>query len=321
MNLSSTDRKLLYLLDLNARQPLSQLAKHLHTSKQVIKYHIETLQKQNIIQGFYTDINPSKLGLTIYLVYLNFHHLPPQKEKQLIAHLAKQKHLGVNVSINGKWDYCFGLWAHNIIEFQTRLKEIIKDYEQYIKHKTIMIETDFHYFKPKFLTSSTHTPQITMHGTEKEIEIDQTDQTILRSLSQNARISLVELGQQVHLTPNAVKSRIKQLEKNHIILGYRVMINYPQLDYLHYRIFINCQNLTQDKEKSIIQFLKQHPSIVSVTKTIGYCDLECRSIVKTIHEYYQLIESLKNHFPETITTTESILYYKFHQALNYFPIE
>ena len=319
--LSKTDAKLLYLLDLDARIPLTKLAKQLHTSKQVVKYHIETLQKQQIIQGFYTDINPSKLGLTIYLVYLNFQNLSPNKEKQFISHLAAQKHVGVNVSINGKWDFCLGLWAHNIFQFQTRLTQILQDYEQYIKQKTIMIETNFHYFKPKFLTNQTHTSHVTMHSSDHPIEIDHTDQTILQLLSQNSRASLVEIGQQVNLTPNAVKSRIKQLEKDHIILSYRVMINYQKLNLLHYRIFLHTQNLTQDKEKSIIQFLKQHPSVISVTKTIGYCDIECRAIVQTIHDYYQLIEELKNQFPSIIKEHESILYYKFHQVLNYFPQE
>jgi hypothetical protein len=41
-------------------------------------------------------------------------------------------------------------------------------------------------------------------------------------------------------------------------------------------------------------------------------------VVKDIQEFYQLIEKLRQAFPE-IHDYESILYYKFHQALNYFP--
>ena len=73
MELDIRDRKLLYSMDFYARQPLSQIARSLRISKQALTYRLERLEKENIIQGYYCDINPSKIGLTIYLVYFKFH--------------------------------------------------------------------------------------------------------------------------------------------------------------------------------------------------------------------------------------------------------
>ncbi|MFC1801411.1 Lrp/AsnC family transcriptional regulator [Nanoarchaeota archaeon] len=319
VELDVKDKKLIYTLDFEARMPLTQLAKKLNISKQVAKYRLENLQKRNIIQGFYADINASKLGLAIYLVYFKFHHLTPDLEKQFIDHISKQNQVGVNVSINGKWDYCIGIWAESIIHFKKYYQKTMKDYEKYVKNKTVMIETDFYYFKPKQILQKKEDEQIIMTGELEQYQLDNVDEKILIELSKNCRISLVDLGKLTKLTPNGVKSRIKNLEKNKVILGYRVMINYPLLNFLHYRAFLHLENTTEEKEKKIIQFLKQKKSVVSATKTISYCELEFRAVVKDVHEFYVVMEELRNNFPDLIKDHESILYYKFHEALNYFP--
>jgi len=319
LNLSLKDQKLIYYLDFEARMPLSVLAKKLALSKQVAKYRLDLLEKKKIIQGFYADINSSKLGLAIYLVYLKFHHLSPEKEKEFINHLSQQTSVGVNASLNGKWDFCVGIWAESVIHFKNYYHIIMKDYDKYIQSKTIMIETDFYYFKPRQIWDKFEQKQITMSESLDHYSLDDKDKFIVKSLSKNARISLVDLAQKIKLTPNAIKERIKRLEKQKVILGYRVMINYPELGFLHYRIFMHLENLTEEKDKSLIGFIKLQKEVVSITKTIGYCELEFRAIVKSVAEYYELMERLRKQFPDLIKEYESILYYKFHQNLNYYP--
>ncbi len=319
--LTLKDRKIIYELDFDARMSLTQLGKKVGLSKQAVKYRLENLEKRKIIQGFYADINASKAGFSIYLVYLKFHQIPSEKEKELIAHIGRQKYIGVNATIQGKWDYCIGILAESIIHFKNYYNEIMKDYEKYVKNKIIMIVTDFYYFKPKQILEKDDNEQITMTGELMHPDFDEKDKEILTFLAKDARMSLVDMSKKIDLTANAIKERIKNLEKNGVIAAYRVMINYSLLGFLHYRIFLHLDFLTRDLEKKIISFLKNQKPVISVTKTIGYCDLEFRAIVKDIHEFYVLIENLRNQFPEMIKDYESILYYKFHQNLNYFPFD
>jgi len=318
-DLDVKDRKLIYLLDFNARMPLTKIAKKLEISKQVAKYRLDSLMKRNIITGFYTDINASKLNQSIFLIYFKFQHFTPEIEKEFVSHISKQAQVGVNTSINGKWNYCIGIWAKNVIHFKRTYTSIMKKFEQYVVSKTTTIETDFYYFKPKQIWEGNSDEEIKMTGDLENYSIDKTDEIILSNLAKNARITLVELSKLTGLTANGVKERINVLKKNNVILGFRVMINYQLLGFLHYRVFLHLENLTEEKEKKIIYFLKQQKSIVSVTKTIGYCELEFRAILKNIHEYYSLMEMLRNKFQFLIKDFESILYYKFHDTLNYFP--
>ena len=314
------DRKLLSELDFDARVPLSTLGNKLGLSKQVVKYRIEKLQEQGIIKGFYTDINASKLGFEIYLVYLKFHKLSSELETKFIQHISNQNNVGVNTSLNGIWDYCIGIWAKNSIHFKKIYREIMQDYEMYVKSKTIMIETDFYYYKPRQLIESSNEVQVQMSQELEAFKLDILDEILLDELSRNARISLVKLAEKTNMTANGVRNRIKRLEKKNIILSYRVMLDYLKLGFLHHRVFLHLDNLTSKKKKEIIYFLGNQKQIISITETIGYCELEFRSITKDINEFYELIEKIKKQFSENIKEYSNILYFKFHETLNYFPI-
>ncbi|MFH1915976.1 MAG: Lrp/AsnC family transcriptional regulator [Nanoarchaeota archaeon] len=319
MRLDLKDRQLIYELDFVARMPLTKIARKLRISKQVAKYRLERLQKEGIIQGFYTDINATALGLQIYLVYLKFQHMIPLIEREFIQNMGDSEHVGVNVGITGRWDHCIGIWAKSPLTFKAAYEQVMQSYERYIKEKTVMIETAFYYCKPRQIFAGKDEPEIVMQGYEIPFSMDGESYKILSLLAGNARISLVDLAQKIPLSPAAIGKRISDLEKKRIILAYRVMIDYSLLDYYHYRVFFHLENMTKKFERMMIQFLKEQRQVVSVTQTIGYCDLECRIIVHDIKEYADFLSKVRFFFKDSLKEHEAILYTKFHHQLNYFP--
>lgn len=315
------DKKIIYTLDFDARMPLTNLARKLRISKQVAKYRIDNLTKRGIIRGFYTDINFSKIGFEVYMVYFKFHKMPTSVEENFIKHMQSQEGVGVNISINGKWDYMFDMWAESIMHFKRQYQKVMQDYEKYVKSKQVIIETDFYYFKPKQIYEHVSDEQITMTGDIEKNTIDTVDRKILIQLCKDCRTQLTGIAKAVKLTPRAVKERIKSLEKKNIILGYRVFIDYQRLGFLHYRVFLHMENHTPEVEKKLIQFLRYHKTVVSITKTIGDCELEFRPIVKNVDEFYKLMEELRNNFSDNFKDYESVIYYKMHDVWNYFPFK
>ncbi|OWZ85008.1 Lrp/AsnC family transcriptional regulator [Natranaerobius trueperi] len=59
----------------------------------------------------------------------------------------------------------------------------------------------------------------------KFTNIDEIDQKILQLLSENARMSYVEIGEKVNLSRVAVKHRIKGLEDSGVIEKYSIIVN------------------------------------------------------------------------------------------------
>ena len=61
--------------------------------------------------------------------------------------------------------------------------------------------------------------------------IDPTDRKIIGELLEDGRISLAELGRRVNLSPPAVAERVRRLEQNGVVTGYRAEIDVRKLGY------------------------------------------------------------------------------------------
>ena len=61
--------------------------------------------------------------------------------------------------------------------------------------------------------------------------LDAHDTRILAELQADARITVAELGRRVHLSQPAVAERLRKLESNGVITGYRATINLAALGY------------------------------------------------------------------------------------------
>ena len=64
------DRKILYELDLDARQSLTQIGKKVGLKKDVVSYRINRLQEEGVIQNYWTAIDTFKLGYNVFRIYI-----------------------------------------------------------------------------------------------------------------------------------------------------------------------------------------------------------------------------------------------------------
>ena len=65
----------------------------------------------------------------------------------------------------------------------------------------------------------------------EEFVSDSFDDKILAILQRNGRISMAELGRQVHLSQPAVTERVRKLEESGVITGYRAVVDLEKLGY------------------------------------------------------------------------------------------
>jgi DNA-binding Lrp family transcriptional regulator len=83
IKLSILDKKLIYALEKDAREPLSKIAKTLNESKQKTYYRLKRLERMNIILGYNAIIDVSGLGYTTYRVYLNLKNMDESRRRKL----------------------------------------------------------------------------------------------------------------------------------------------------------------------------------------------------------------------------------------------
>ncbi|MFZ5967737.1 MAG: Lrp/AsnC family transcriptional regulator [Bacillota bacterium] len=97
--------------------------------------------------------------------------------------------------------------------------------------------------------------------------LDQTDYEILEMLKKNARYQWREIGEQVHLTGQAVANRIRRMEEFGVIQGYTVKVD-PVKEGKVVTAFVTIFMKTTD-HAAFIRFVKQSPAVVEANRTSG----------------------------------------------------
>ncbi|GKV67362.1 MULTISPECIES: Lrp/AsnC family transcriptional regulator [unclassified Sporosarcina] len=99
------------------------------------------------------------------------------------------------------------------------------------------------------------------------MELDNIDLQILRLLSDNSRIQWKDLGEQIHMTGQAVGNRIKKLEENSIIKAYSLLVDETKLG-LSYTAFIIFYMKTTDHD-SFIRLMNDRKEVMEVHRVSG----------------------------------------------------
>jgi Lrp/AsnC family transcriptional regulator, leucine-responsive regulatory protein len=92
------------------------------------------------------------------------------------------------------------------------------------------------------------------------MELDHIDFQILRLLSENSRVQWKDLGEQIHMTGQAVGSRIKKLEESGIIKAYSLIVDEMKVGVI-FTAFIIVYMKTANHD-SFIRFVQDRNEVV-----------------------------------------------------------
>lgn len=320
VKLDLKDRKILLELDFNARQSNSEIAKKVGLSKQGVDYRIKNMINKGIIKGFYPVINITKLGYYYCRLFLKFQNLTKKKEEEIYTYLKSNKKINWIVKFYGTYDVIIASNVKSISEFKRIVDEFVSKFGFYIKEKKESILLDLAHFQYRFLLDKKETKEIHIKEEKESIELDELDKEILEMICQDARMPLVDVAQKVKTTTNITAYRIKKVEKNGIILGYRPDINNNMLGWTHYKILFYLMNV---KEKDMIRlrsYFKNNPNVIYIVDEVGICDMDIEAMFKSQQEFFDFIEKVKFAFPNLIKDYESFIASETLK-INYLPFD
>lgn len=295
MELNTKDKKILHELELNARQSNTSIAKTIGISKDAVGYRIKQLEKKKIIRGYRAIPNMAKMGHILYRVYFNFIDTSQDELDKIIDFLKKEKNAWWISKQDGSWEFTFAFWAKSNKEFYNFYRVFLKKFRKHIKEKLICPLINYHEFSREYLGDS-NLKKIDKNEVGEIIKLDHINFGILKELAKNARIPLIDLAQKFKLDNMAIYHRIKKLEKEKIISGYRVDIDDSVLERDFYTVEVNLSDFSKfDEIKREILSINE---TTGMTESIGGYDLEFDLKLKSSQRYYEIIDKLKNKFPE-----------------------
>lgn len=311
--LDKKDGKLLYLLDLNAREPLTSLAKKLHLSEEGLSYRLKRLQESGIIKGFHTIIDVSALGYIGGGYYIKLQHADEKKENEMLDYFREKENVFWLDSRGGEYDLGVGIWTKDIHEFHKFEEEFMEKFRPNINKTRARIFDEVKQFSRAYLcdgaTRGKNESISLWNG--KIAEYDKTDYAILKLISTNARLPTVELARRLSLTPMVVKYRIKKMETAGVIKGYKPVLDLSKLGYFWYKIDFLLSDYSMRGE--LAKFASSHPNIIYTYDAIGGVDFEIELEVSGAEQLLQIIRQMRFKFSKVIVSTDYFLWTAEHR--------
>lgn len=315
--LDKKDRKLLYELDLNSRRTLKELGKKVGLTKNSVMYRIENLKKQGIIKNFHTILDVGKLGYISFRLYLDLQNVTKKKEQEIINFLKSQRIITWIVSVDGEYDLAMLLLVKDIKELTEFWNNILEKYLNHINKRSLSVMNSSHYFSRAYLLDIKQNEYDIefISEPEKNSLIDGTDLKILEFLAPNSDLSIIKLSEKTKLNPKTIISRIKKMEKQKVILGYKAVLDLEKIGYQYYKIHFKLHNLKKDDFQRIKSYIFSHPNIIYRNEILGGDDLDIEVQLKGVTELRELLEDMKEKFGEIISDYNFLHYYKEHKFL------
>mgnify|MGYP006418137931 FL=1 len=133
------------------------------------------------------------------------------------------------------------------------------------------------------------------------MKIDLRDKKILYELDKNSRQSNVSIAKKIKTSKEVVNYHINKLVNAGYVSKFYPVINTYRLGFNVYKVYIQFQNLTKEKEKEIIQYLVDHKLIHWIALCSGRWDAIIAIWVKDAYDFTKnFYENFLNKYSEFI---------------------
>ncbi len=296
------DRKILTEIDLNSRFFVSDVARKVGLSKDVVKYRLGVLEKKGLIRGYHTIINISKLGLKHFKVAINLMDVTRKDTNDIMEFLKSHKRVFDISELDVIWDINFSVLVKTDKEFE-EFYDLFKDkFKKFIEISQIAIKTDMKLLPKKLLLAgkvkeSTKPEDIKfVHiNNDGDVNFDKTDLQIIKLMANDARATLLVLAKKLSLDSMTIKRRIDALVKSGIIAGFITDIDMRKLGVTTFAIRFILSDTTIYKQ--LEAYVMHMPECISVKKAIGGYDFYFDVEVPSYFELEDLIVKIKDKFP------------------------
>ena len=319
--LDSKDRKILYELDKNARLSNSEIGRRVRLSKEVVKYRIDRMMKSGPIIRFYTLTNYFKIGIVKYKLYLRLRDVDSEKLEEIGNYFKSRKKTEWDITCTGRWDMIIGFLVRNINEFDQEVQNMMNRFSQHIQEKAMTTTLYLAHHLREFLSdsSATEMKRIIYHTiADKPAAVDDTDLEILRIITNNGRMPVREIASKLHTTPRVVQYRMRRMEKENIILAYKVHLDPKKMGNIFCKAIIYLRPSTKERLNEFVGYCSSLPDAVWPQRVMGSWDFELDFEIESYDKFQGVIFDLKEKFSDIVQNYEFVILSKEFK-LDFFP--
>ncbi len=303
IKLGVKDWKILAELDKDCRQSDARIGKKVGLSQQVVSYRVNRLIDGGVIRQFYTVIDLTKLGYSIYKAYFNLQIITKETEEDIKKFIINHKNIVWAGVLDGTWDLSMTVAAKSAKEFDTILKKFTSRFNDHIFNKTVLLVVEASDF---IIGYNEETKMVDLGIDDNIVDIDDMDCRILSFIAVNARMPYVELAKACGTSIDVVRYRLKKLKELGVIKGFRVWFEPSLTGKNLYKILLSLQNLSPLREKNLLGYCRRSSNVTYALKSIGVWDFKLELLLKDTRELHKVIVDMRNKFSDIIRNYETI---------------
>jgi DNA-binding Lrp family transcriptional regulator len=305
VRLDALDKKLLYELDSDSRQSLSQLAKRLREGRDRVSYRVERLVREGVIRQFTVTINPYRLGYTLYKTYLKVSKQRGRYES-LIKLLGAHPRVYWIADCDGRWDLIFATFARSPFEFFEIQNKILQSCSDIIISFTNLTLVNVWMHRKSYLAAREVSPFL-IGGPPSAYSLEESDWDILRLLSEDARMSFTDIARKLSVPESTIRYRLENLEESGLVVGYRVELALSRLGMMFFKAQLYLATYELDDLKKLRAYCGKQPNITYFIEQIGDSPVELELEVSGYEQFTEIINDLRATFPTMIRNVETVL--------------
>ena len=302
------DKKILSLIETDARIPVSGLARRAKISRTIAEYRLSQLEQNGIIRGYYCLLDPSRFGLTVWKLWISLHASPTEEKNRFFSNLKSHSRVWWYAECAGVYDAVVCVLAKTPHEFNNFFNKLQDDYGKIIRDSAILINVSFEYHTRGYISNSP-SKLIESSFQEKPLQrkISQSEISLLRILSAKSRINYAEISHKTKMNVKTIKKKIQGLRESGIIVYFRPSIDATRLGYEYYKVLLYLHNPRGGILPSIVEWCRQQMNITAVISCVGPWQLELEFEVGTFRNLCLILTEIKDKFPDVIRSYETLL--------------
>lgn len=167
-----------------------------------------------------------------------------------------------------------------------------------------MIDTKISDYQPQYIEK--------VIGGDREWELfTENEMKVMKSLLIYPTSRLSKLAKYSELNVKTIKSILKNLAKRNVVRGFKYILDKDKLGIHAFRLFLKLHHITQERETSLMNYLRNSREIIQTNKTVGDWDLEVDIESIDSGKIRQIILQIREEFKDIIERFNLI---EFHDS-------
>ena len=291
-----SEQKVLTLLEQDARMPATMIAKQTKLSTEGVIKIINRLEESKIIQKFNTKINYSKMGYSLYPVHIKLIKMNPEIISKIKSSIIKYPSCTWYKFCEGEYDLLLSFKVKDL-NGKKEMYSFLNEISDNILEKEISIVLFAFEVGKSFTEKKANKIFYTFDYKLDKVILKKEEEELINQLKRNSRESILSLSKKLDLSPQIVSKKIKYLQKESIISGFKTSINTSKLNYQPCFALMTFSVYKEEEIKSLISYCQHTLGINYLVRQIGKYDLELTIDAQNINDFYEIIDSLRKKFP------------------------